>query len=227
MANTKEELIDKELADRLVKIAFHFQQREDTRTKLEECDPTGQSVNPMQDQKIGEYATRINNEEVSMLYELVHLKDNVEKYFKVFQQNLSELDVIDKFKPFRVAANYVNTHKHGTRGGNRPSAKHEYTITLHAKPAEEASPTDKVCDIRSMINYEGELFDSVELIETLIRIWEMFLRYHTKHDLSQFIEQINRVFACRKGDWLFSSRIPNGVLNDARIRADERKQFKV
>ncbi|MBL7187316.1 MAG: hypothetical protein ISS70_13425 [Phycisphaerae bacterium] len=228
MASKAEELIDKELADRLDRVAFHFQQRDSIRAELEKCIPSDPSGDPLKDSKIRELVTKINNEEIGMLYELVHLRDNAAKYFKVFQHKLSELDVIDKFKPFRIASNYVNTHKHGTRGGNRPSAKHDYTAFIHARnPEEKPSAKDKVCDVRSMINYEGELFDSVELIESLIRIWEMFLRYHTKHDLSHFVEQISNVFARRQGQTLYSARIPEGVLDDAKVNADARKHLRL
>ena len=227
MSKSKEQLIDEELGQRLQKIAFHFKQREELRVELETCTPSTNSVNPMADEKIAKLVTKINNEEIGMLYELVHLKDNVEKYLKVFKQSPGDLDVIDKFKPFRVASNYVNTHKHGSRGGNRPSAKHEYTITLYAKSAKEASPSDRMDDVRAMINFEGELFDSIVLAEALIRIWELFLRYHTTHDLSKFLEKINQVLRSPKRRWQYSESIPQGVLKDAKVKADERKQFKI
>ena len=227
MARNAKELIDKELTDRLLKVAFHFQQRDNIRAELDKCIPSNKSGDPLTDSKISELVTRIQNEEVNMLYELVHLRDNTEKYFKIFQQNLGELDVIDKFKPFRIASNYVNIHKHGTRGGNRPSAKHDYTVCIHAQNAEQPSAKGTLVDVRAMINYEGDLFDSVELIESLIRIWEMFLRYHTKHDLSQFVGMINSVFARREGKSIYSVKIPNGVLDHAKCNADARKHIRL
>jgi hypothetical protein len=227
MPSVAEELIEKELSDRLEKIAFHFKQRDDIREELEKYSPADPSGDPMKDTKIKDFVTRLQNEEVSMLYELVHLKDNVEKYFNVFRQNIGELDVIDKFRPFRVASNFVNTHKHGTRGRNRPSAKHDYSVLIFSRPSSKPVSEANVVDARSMINYEGEVFDSMELIEVLSRIWEMFLRYHTTHDPTPFVEILNIVYARRKGDGVHSAKLPKGILDDAKRNADARKHLNL
>lgn len=226
MATKAQEIVDREVTNRLNEIAFHFKQRDSVRSELESYRREDTAEDPPANKNIRELVTRMQNEELHILYELAHLYNNINRYFEAYGLNKSELEVVNKFKPFRVASNYVNTHKHGTRGGNRPSAKVDYCVWIFEQEGEKPKASDPICDVASLINYGGELYDCVELIESLIRIWDLFLKYHTHLDIQTFELKIGTVFTRRKDQTLYAGQIPEGVLKDAKIKADERKYLK-
>jgi len=227
MATKAQEITSNEIGDRLNKIAFHFEERDKFRADLtqfsgSDCDPTASNHGELE-----RAIVRIQSEELNILSELFHLHDNVTKYFQVHGLKTSELGVIDNFKPYRVAANYVNTQKHGTRGRNQTSAKLDYHALVYERATAVPSPADKLLDVRSLINFEGKLLESADVIECLIRIWEMFLRHHTEVDVAPFVSRIGAVLARRQGGSVYSARLPDGVIADAKARAIERKHVHI
>jgi hypothetical protein len=149
----------------------------------------------------------------------------VPKYFHVCKLDVTKLKEIEEFKPHKVAANFVNVHKHGSRGRNRPNAKIDYEAPIFIQRGNKPESSDKLVDIRSLINFEGVLFDSMEIVEDLIRFWETFLCHHTKIDIKPFVSRIGAVLALREGKSQYSAKIPSGVLDDAKAQADERKHI--
>ena len=227
MAKTAQEIVKKDIADRLNKIAFHFEERSSLRSQLEQYTTGDNNPNSPNHKNMNHLVTRIQSEEVSTLYELVHLLDNVKKHFKICGLNNIELAVIEQFKLYKVAANFVNVHKHGTRGRNKPSAKMDYYALVHVRKGKKPGLEDKLIGVRSMINFEGTVFESMELIEGLIRIWELFLRHHTEIDIQPFISRIGAIFAQRQGQSIYSAKLSDGFLADAKRMASERKHMNL
>jgi hypothetical protein len=204
MANKAQELIDKDIAARLSKIAFHFEERDSLNTNLRcftvhDCDPAAPTNSDLR-----RTITRIQTEELSTLYELVHLMDNVTKHYDAYGLAKSELTVVGQFRPFRAAANYVNTHKHGTRGRNKASAKLDYHALIFERTSKMSNPAGKIVGVCSIINFDGKLLQAMDVVESLIRIWELFLRHHTEIDLKPFTDRIAAVFKKHHGLWTFA-----------------------
>jgi hypothetical protein len=226
MATESQETVKRDIADRLSNIALYFETRYSLRPKLEQYTPRDSSPDSKRNKDLRCLLTQIQNEEIHTLYELVHLLDNAKTYYRAFGLNNSELAVIEQFKPYKVAANFVNVHKHGTRGRNKSSAKMEYYSLVYNGMGKKPSPSPeaKLIEIGSFINFEGVLFGSMEIIESLIRIWEMFLRYHTEIDVKPFTSRIGAVFE-QRGKFIYAAKLPEGVLKDAKRMADNRKHL--
>ena len=77
----------------------------------------------------------------------------------------------------------------------------------------------------SLINFEGNLFDSMDLIKSLIRMWEMLLREHTELDIKPLVSSIGTVLALECGKSTYSAKIPSGVIYDAKAQAEQRKNL--
>ncbi len=81
MTTSAQEIAETEVSKRLESIAFHYVQHDTISKELSTCGRTSHSVNPLDDEGIRTQVTRIENEQMQMVYELVHLLDNVKKYF--------------------------------------------------------------------------------------------------------------------------------------------------
>lgn len=227
MAKTAQEIVKKDITDRLDTIALHFEERDSLRSQLEQYTVRDHDSKSPKHKDMNRLLALIQIEEIQTLYELVHLLDNVKKYFKIYGLNNVELAVIEQFKPYKVAANFVNVHKHGARGRNKPSAKMDYHALIYNRKSEKPSPEDKLIEVRSLVNFEGVLFESMDIIESLIRIWEMFLRHHTEVEVKPFISRIGAVLAPRRGQSLYSAKLDKGILADAKRQAEERKHINL
>jgi hypothetical protein len=148
-------------------------------------------------------------------------------YFKISNRNSKEINVIDLFKPYRIAANFVNTHKHGIKGRNAKSAKIDYTVFVFDRKSEKPRAEDTVIGIITILNYDGEVFPTIDLIIDLTRAWDMFLRYHTDIDTESYWEKICKVRARNEGKSVYSAPIPKGVLEDAKRQAQQRKVLDI
>ena len=164
---------------------------------------------------------------MALLSELYHLDDNIKKYFKYHQLSETELNVIEQFIPYRIGANFVNTHKHGTRGRSKQSAKIDLYALIQEQKGKKPGPSDKIVGVRSLINVEGALHQSIDIIECLIRIWEMFLRYHTEIDVEPFSLRIGAVFALRSGQSVYSGKVGEQYIAYAKTKDEERKHANI
>lgn len=220
-----QQAVKRDIADRLSKIAFHFEERNRIRATFEQCTLGDLFPDSLTAKMLERLLTRVQSEELTTLLELVHLIDNMRKHLNLHQLDATELKVIEKSEPYRVATNFVNVHKHGSRGRNKRSAHIDYTVPILVQKGKKPQLSDKLIDIRSMINFEGDLFDSIDVIEKLIHIWEKFLRDHTEIDLRPFSSRIGVVLQFQHGQAQYSAKMPHGVLVDAKAKADERKHI--
>lgn len=225
MTTKAQKIVEKDISDRLNKIAFHFEERFNIRIQFEKFTAADYVFKTSKTEKVKRVLTRIQSEELSLLIELVHLLDNLKKYLKLYQLNMADLRLVEKSKQYIFAANFVNTHKHGSRGRNKPSAIIDYYCPIILQEGEKPKPSDRLLDIRAFINFEGDLFDSVILFEELVQIWMRFLFDHTSIDIKQFQSRINTVLIQTKTGSRYSAKIPTGVFDDAKKKADERKHI--
>jgi hypothetical protein len=205
MTNKAIEAVKREILDRLDNIAFHFDERDNICAELlkyNQADLLSETPKKVEFEKL---KTKIDNSELAILYEIVHLKDNVDTYFKISNRNSKEINVIDLFKPYRIAANFVNTHKHGIKGRNAKSAKIDYTVFVFDRKSEKPRAEDTVIGIITILNYDGEVFPTIDLIIDLTRAWDMFLRYHTDIDTESYWEKICKVRARNEGKSVYSA----------------------
>ncbi len=227
MNNKAMETVQKEILDRLNKIAFHFEERDDLCAQLPNFHQADLMENTPRKDEFEKLNIKIHNAELSILYEIVHLKDNVDTYLKISGKSSKEIDVIDQFKPYRIAANFINTHKHGIRGKNAKSAKLDYTVFIYKQLLEKPQPDDNIIGIINVLNYDGDVFTTIDLIIDLTRAWDMFLRYHTNIDTESYWEKICKVRARNNGKAVYSAPIPKGVLEDAKRQAQQRKVLDI
>ncbi|MHB8845428.1 MAG: hypothetical protein ACYC7L_11865 [Nitrospirota bacterium] len=223
----KKRAIEKDIYERLGGIAFYYEERDDLNKELAQY--TGVDVNPSSVKygNLQRLLFQIKTQEVNALYELVHLKDNVSKYLEAFGSGVDDIKVIDEFKLFRMAANFVNTHKHGIRGRNAKSAKHDYTVFAFKRKGDKSSPDDPIVRVINYINFDGILTPARDVILYLIKAWQMFLKYHTKIDLDPFSRRISMVRSRHEGESTYSTPMPQGLIKDAKRKAEERKKLDI
>lgn len=158
---------------------------------------------------------------------MYHLGDNVKKYL-IKCNGSKDFKVIENFEPYRWCGNYVNYLKHGSRGKNRPSAVPGYHIECYERKGSKPSVEDKFVDCTFMINIDGRIESGMDIAQRLIDIWFLFLKYHSDIDLADITARINSIR--RKefiGKSLYSAKIPDGILDDAKKQAQERKKLNL
>lgn len=212
----------KEIEDRLDKIAFHFNERDLATTSLQQYSGEDYYLAGENSKQVKRIVDLIHRAEDSALSD-VHLMDNVQKYFRSGNLKQKQLIVLKEFVPYKVAAAYVNTMKHGTAGGGQVSAKADYWCFLFSRQSEKPQPSDPIVGDQAFINFDGRLFAADNIMEALIRIWEMFLRFHTTIDTQPFQNRIGEVLKRRPA--IYSFNIPEGVSKLAKKESDHRKSI--
>ncbi len=192
--------LEKDITDRLNTIAFHFEERDALSKELTQYTGADLKSSSARYANLKRLLTRIEQQEVDALYELVHLQDNVKKYLAAIGSISAEIKAIDEFRSFRVAANYVNIHKHGIRGRNAKSAKHDYTYIFYDRKGDKSLPDDPIDEVANVINYDGSLIPATDIILHLIIAWEMFIKYHTQIDFVTFNRRIDAVRSRHQGE---------------------------
>lgn len=97
MSTKAHEITQKEVEERLSKIAFYFEERNSVRKNLERFTEGDYKPASPQFEEMKRVLDRIESAELSLLSELVHLTDNVKKYFKAHGLNQKELAVRGAF----------------------------------------------------------------------------------------------------------------------------------
>ena len=223
----KKTALEKDIVDRLETIAFHFEERDTLSKDLTQYTSADLNTTSARYSSLKRLLTRIETQEVDALYELVHLQDNAKKYLEAIGSRPTDIKAVDEFRSFRVAANYVNTHKHGIRGRNAKSAKHDYTYFFVNQKGNKNSEGDPLIGVSNAINYDGRLATSTDIILDLIIAWEMFIKYHTRIDIAAFNQRIDAVRARHHGEAMYSMPVPNGLTFDAKRLSDERKKLDI
>ncbi|MCX6030810.1 MAG: hypothetical protein NT169_16130 [Chloroflexi bacterium] len=222
---TQEDIYRQEVVDRLDRVAFYLEQREINRSQLESFCGIDSVPTCQKWQSLRNILDRLKSDEEAELAELVHLTDNVERYLGAMNQSRKQLAVVKEFKPYKVAANFVNTMKHGTSGAGQLSTRSDYSTLIMQQKSEVSQPSDTIIDAHNLINFDGVLYQAAELLEVLIRIWWMFLKYHTNLELGFFDKRIGEVLGQRQNLSVYKGSIPAGVLDDAKRKADLRKSI--
>jgi hypothetical protein len=165
---------------------------------------------------------RCSSDEVSLLYELVHLYDNVKSFFTATHEDIKIQSSVDNNEDFKLAANFVNSHKHGPRGRNQKSSY----ISCYLE-AVEAKGND-VVDIKSVINYNGKLTVALDLAEKLIDMWNSFLEKNSDLNLINFKKRIVKARRIPTGMSLYIADIPmEGLEKWAKQESDKRKKLDI
>ncbi|MFQ5480162.1 MAG: hypothetical protein ACE5DW_02690, partial [Thermodesulfobacteriota bacterium] len=88
--------------------------------------------------------------------------------------------------------------------------------------------TDPLIGIQFLINYDGELYNTNELILDLISLWQMFLTNHSSIDISFFSKVIDDYLRVKHiKDTIYSAPMPKGLLDDAKRLAIERTHIDI
>jgi hypothetical protein len=219
--------IEKDILNRLDNISLHYEERDTLNIDLTKFTSADIAANAARKNDLDRTLKRIKNEEIYTLYELVHLKDNVDKYFATINISADEINVIDAFRPFRVAANFVNTHKHGVRGKNAKTALIDYTLFIFAKKGETQSPDDPIAGVIPVINFDGDLHFSKDCINDLISVWILLLVNHTDIDVEPFNKNIRAIKSRKKATSTYTMPIHEGWIKDAKLMSIERKQLNI
>ena len=227
-SDERKKTLERDITDRLNLIAFHFEERNLHSKSLRQFSTADHQSQSTRYADLERLLTRIEKEEIDALYELVHLEDNIKKYLAVIGSEPKEINAIDKFKSFRIAANYVNTHKHGIRGKNSKTAKHDYTFFYSQKMGEDDSHDDPIIGVENIINFDGNIFQTTNIILDLIIAWEMVIKYHTKIDAGTYFQRIDKVREENsRGAKTYKSPPLNGLIKDAKRLSDERKKLDI
>lgn len=215
-------VLEEEIRRRLEQAAFYLEEREILRPEL--TNYTEKTFSDDTNEGAKRNRMRIRSTETSLIHELVHLNDSVTKFFEK-QKRESELVVIDSFRPYRIAANLVNVLKHGVRGRNKDCAVIEFESVIFSEGKEDDSSGTSVQDVVGFVNYNGELFSLIQLIEDVAQIWELFLRHHSNLPLTEFQNRFGDILLSRKGLTTYSAPMPKGLEEWSKKESKWRKQL--
>ncbi|MHC4620555.1 MAG: hypothetical protein ACYTEQ_22640 [Planctomycetota bacterium] len=213
-----------DIEQRLERIDVYFRERYELRGAIRKlCRSDGRK-------KTGEYQrvkVKANLAEDNLLHELYHLGDNMRKYLRLCDR-IEDMKVVDNFLPYRWCGEYVNQLKHGSRGRNRASAVQEYFIEFYDRNGPKPSVGGKLIDFAFQINIDGRLETCMEISQKLIDLWCLFLRYHSDIDFTSFTVGINDIIRNEfVGKSVYSGKIPDGILDEAKRKARERRTLNL
>ncbi len=217
-------VIKQDIQNRLKRIVLQYGERYDSRGILRKlCGRDTQERKKAYERVI----LKMQVAEDSLLHELYHLGDNVKKYLAKCNRT-ADFRIVESFEPYRWCGNYVNSLKHGSRGKNRPSAMPGYQFIIYDRIGPKPTIDDKIVECLFLINIDGRLECGMEIAHRLIDMWFLFLRYHSDIDLANITARINGIRATEfVGKALYSAKIPDGVLDDAKKQAQERRKLNL
>lgn len=208
-----------EISQRLGRVCFYFEERELLRPDL--ATYTGRTVESAGGKRA---VTRIQEADAKLLYEAVHVSDTIAKWLHK-QGRESELEVVQGFRPYTISANLVNVLKHGVRGRNHDCAVIDLWMQVFNRVGDEPAPDDVLLDVRGIVNFNGELFALNDLIEDVLQLWELFLRHHSRLDLTDFRVRVGKVLTSRIGLATYAAQLPPGLKAWAQQESDRRKRL--
>ncbi len=220
--NPSVKVLQGEISQRLEKAAFYLEEREFLRPGLAKY--TRITSGDVSNENVKRDMMRIRNVETSFLQEMVHLADSVRKWLDK-QDRISELAVMERFRPYRIVANLVNVLKHGVRGRNQDCAVIDLDTLWFLQKGDQLASDDPLLDVMGCVNYEGELFSLTQLIEDIAHLWELFLRHHSQISLIEFQVRLGRILLSRKGLSTYTFPMPTGVEAWAQQEAERRKKL--
>jgi len=229
VAKTVDETISEDILGRLKKVVLHFERREELRRELKKYQLGDYTPNATKGKEVTSLAGKIQTTESSILFELVHLLDNVKTYYKHNGLSESEFSIIERFRPYRVASNFVNVQKHGTRGRGKTSSRTDFYSLISKRSKEaDAKISDQIVDIQSMINFDGTVWEVMDVADSLVRLWELFLRHHTNINLTEFVTRMQRLMppGLRRFSMALSD-IPKELADHAKKFDQERKTLNL
>lgn len=218
----------KDIQDRLTRIFSHLKERERRRSELEHF--TGRDLDPKtkRHKEFRHIAGLYRDEESSLLSELVHLHDNMKKWLRVRGRPMTDIALVERMRPYRIAGCVVNTLKHGIRGRRKKNATWDVDAIIVSHSGNEGVPeNDRIVDVRHMINYDGDLVSAAQLIEDLAHLWELFLRNHTDLDTSEFRRVFGALEEARVGMVTKVFALPEGLEAEARKTAAQLKALDI
>lgn len=211
----------KDIQDRLSRIELYYCERYDSRDALRKLCGRDARERTKTYQRV---ILKMQVAEDNLLHELYHLGDNVKKYLTKCSRS-RDFKIIESFKPYRWCGNYINYLKHGAKGKKRP-AMPGYQMQVFDQNGAEPTVEDKLVDCLFMINIDGRLENEMDIAHRLIDIWFLFLRYHSDINLTDITASINSIRQKEfVGMSLYSAKIPDGLLNDAKKQAQERRKL--
>jgi hypothetical protein len=217
-------VIKNEIQDRFKRIKLYFKERHESRDALRcFCGRDIQEKNSTYREVLFKIQTSGDN----LLHELYHLGDNVKTYLYILNRK-KDLEIMERFKPYRWCASYVNHLKHGSEGKGRPVAIAEYVAHIFNRNGVEPTVDDKLIDCDFMININGQIESRMGITLQLIDMWFQFLRYHSDIDVAETKGGINSI--CQKefvGKIQYSAKLPDGILDRAKRQAEERRKMKL
>ncbi|WP_417380623.1 hypothetical protein [Gimesia sp.] len=161
----------------------------------------------------------LSDELTVVLSELYHLSDNVRKFLKANNEDLQQLKFFEDLPCFHAAGCFVNTHKHGIRGRNKTSAFADYEIVIENE--------GKLQFVDLIINYKGNAWQACLLIEDLLQVWEIFIRYYTTIEFPDFRERIGSKFASKASLSTYTCELGESIGQDLERKSTERKQYNI
>ncbi len=223
---TKEKkAIENDVTTRLKDILFCYNELEILKSHLPQFHRSDFQLGSNWPKQANILEAKIMQQEKCLLLELTHFSDNFKKYFKAYDFHQDELGVIHRFRPLRIASGYVGYIKHGIRGKNMDHAVLEYKDYVFSTLNAISSQNDHLVGILSRINHSKYgLIQSDILIETLLSLWEIFIRNHTNISTETF-ETIRRFKEKYKGQ--YSIPYHESILIDAKKLSEERKKLEI
>jgi hypothetical protein len=214
------ELVLQDIKQRFDKIIFHIEERDKICPQFSSYTSDDHKPDSSKRSDLEKLILKTTSEEISALYELVHLMDNIKKLFKLLGKSEKNISVIEKNKSYRMAANFVNTHKHGVRGRNQKSAYIAFYVEFFR------ASTNQYINAHPVINLDGNLKKAGELIRELIKVWLSFLKKYTDINLASFEVRYSAIIE-KEANWpVYVVEVP-GIDEWAKKDADERKKIDI
>ena len=208
------EAIVKDVSDRLSRVILRLEQMDSLQAEFRSHSSNDFSI------KLKRQRLLYEDELATVLSELVHLSDNLEKWLVANNRDRKDLRVVEQLNCYRAASCFVNTRKHGVRGRGKTSAVGEYEVVAKDE-------NKKIVFVDLMINYKGEGWQATRLIDDLLQAWELFIRYYTSIDISVFRRDIGIRFASREKLSIYTSDLGESITNNMVQRSTERMHYDI
>lgn len=143
------------------------------------------------------------------------------------QDRGAEIALIERLMAFRIGSNLANVLKHGIRGRNHDCAVIDHDVIGFEQTGKVSAPGDPAISVTQIVNYKGDLFQLSTLIEDIMFMWVLFLRYHTVLNLQDFYVRLVGIFISRSKMIIYSAPAPIGLKERGKREAERRKQLDI
>lgn len=213
------DLHKKEISDSIQRSIHNLEEREKIRRRLALFNGDAMGTNAP---GLARELASIETFEDAAIQETVHIIDKVQKLYAALKMNVKDVKRIEKSRQHKVAANYVNTKKHGYSARRGLVSVADFSTALFFKVSSDPKPSDPIIDVVREINFEGEVVPLTPLVVRLLKEWIQFLGNLV--DLKSLVDRLDALTLSHPTHGR-TVPMPESVIREAKRLAAERRSL--